>query len=304
MIYVVGIDGGGSTVRAVVMDENLSVVGQGAGGAVNPNLVGRAAAAGTIQTAVRAALAKTALTPEQISAVGIGVAGADAAHSADWLRETVRDVLPGAMVAASSDHEIALAGAHGERRGILVLAGTGSLACGANSAGDYVRVGGWGYLLGDEGSGFWLGMEGLRMVARAADGRSRQTGLTAALLGQLGLPDVGALVAWLYRADTPRNPEVAALAGLVLEQAALGDSAARIIVERAAQELALAARAVQHRLNREPLPLAFTGGLLSVPNLLNNLLCNLLELPGIPTPRHPPVVGAAILALDELKRRG
>jgi N-acetylglucosamine kinase-like BadF-type ATPase len=304
MIYVVGIDGGGSTVRAVVMDENLSVVGQSAGGAVNPNLVGRAAAAGTIQTAVRAALAKTALTPEQIGAVGIGVAGADAAHSADWLRETVRDVLPGAVVAASSDHEIALAGAHGERRGILVLAGTGSLACGANSAGDYVRVGGWGYLLGDEGSGFWLGMEGLRMVARAADGRSRQTGLTAALLERLGLADAGALAAWLYWADTPRNPEVAALAGLVLEQAALGETAAQTIVEQAARELALAARAVQHRLNMEPLPLAFAGGLLTAPNPLSSRLCELLGLADIPVPRYPPVVGAAILALHHLKHRG
>ncbi|MBC6935521.1 MAG: hypothetical protein DWB42_06740 [Chloroflexi bacterium] len=304
MTCVVGIDGGGSTVRAVVMDENLFILGQSSGGAVNPNLVGRDAAAETIRTVVRLALANASLAPEQIGAVGIGVAGADAAHSGDWLRETVRDVLPDAAVAASSDHEIALAGAFGERRGILVLAGTGSLACGANAAGDYVRVGGWGYLLGDEGSGFWLGLEGLRAVARAADGRSRKTGLTAALLERLGLADAGVLAAWLYWADTPRNPEIAALAGVVLEQAALGETAAQTIVEQAARDLALAARAVQRRLNMEPLPLAFAGGLLTAPNSLSSRLCELLGLADIPVPRHPPVVGAAILALNHLKHRG
>ncbi|MBI5669245.1 MAG: hypothetical protein HZC41_14675 [Chloroflexi bacterium] len=297
MSVVIGIDGGGSTVRAAVVDETLAVLGQAQGGAANPNVAGRDTAAQTIQTAVRTALASAGLAAEQISAVGIGVAGADMAHSEAWLREVVAEVLPDARIVPSSDHEIALTGAHGERRGILVLAGTGSLACGANAAGDYVKVGGWGYLLGDEGSGYWLGSMALRAVARAADGRDLATGLTAALLERLALPDARAIIGWLY--GTPRTADVAALAGVVLEQAAAGDRAAKAIVETGARELALAARTVRLRLGMEALPVAFAGGLLAESNLLSRRLCDLLGLAGLPSPRYPPVIGAAILALRQ-----
>lgn len=297
MSIVIGIDGGGSTVRAAVVNETLAVLGQAQGGTANPNAAGRAAAARTIQTAVQAALANAGLPAAQISTVGIGVAGADMAHSETWLREVVAGVLPDVLVVPSSDHEIALTGAHGDRRGILVLAGTGSLACGANGAGDYVKVGGWGYLLGDEGSGYWLGSMALRAVARADDGRDPATTLTAALLERLALPDARALIGWLYGA--PRTADVAALAGLVLEQAA-GDRTAKAIVETGARELALAARAVRLRLGVEALPVAFAGGLLAESNPLSRLLCDFLGLDEIPVPRYPPVIGAAILALRQI----
>ncbi len=295
MSIVVGIDGGGSTVRAAVVDDALIVRGQARGGTANPNVAGRAAAAQTIQSAVRAALAEACIAAEQIAAVGIGVAGADRVHSEAWLREVAAGVLPGARVVPSSDHEIALTGAHGERRGILVLAGTGSLACGANAAGEYVKVGGWGYLMGDEGSGYWLGSMALRAVARSDDGREPPTSLTPALLARLALPEARALTGWLYGA--PRTAEVAALAGLVLAHAAAGDRAARAIVETGARELALAARAVRLRLGMESLPVAFAGGLLAEPNPLTRLVCDELGLAAVPVPRYPPVVGAALLAL-------
>lgn len=300
MRTVIGIDGGGSTARAAVVDQGLAVLGQARDGTANPNVAGREQAALTIQAALRAAIMDAGLSPEQIGAVGIGVAGADAAHSEAWLREVTAGVLPDVVVVPSSDHEIALTGAHGERRGILVLAGTGSLACGANAAGDYVKVGGWGYLLGDEGSGYWLGLEGLRAVVRAADGRGAATSLSAALLERLGLPDALALIAWLYRAAVPRNAEAAALAALVLQQAEQGDTAASSIVEAAANELAQAARTAQRRLNDEPLPVAFAGGLLAEVNPLSRRLCQLLGLEAVPAPRYPPVIGAAILALRRL----
>lgn len=297
MTCVIGIDGGGSTVRVAVVDEALTVLGQAKGSTANPNVAGRTRAAETIQAAVRATLAESGLSAEHITAIGIGIAGADVVHSEAWLRDVVTGVLPSALVVPSSDHEIALTGAHGERRGVLVLAGTGSLACGANAAGDYVKVGGWGYLLGDEGSGYWIGLEALQAVVRAADGRGAVTSLSAVLLESLGLPDAPTLISWLYRSQKPRNADIAAMASLVLEQAGLGDMIAQNIVEAAARELALAARTVQHRLNREWLPVAFAGGLLAEANPLSTRLCDLLGLETIPTPRYPPVIGAAILAL-------
>jgi N-acetylglucosamine kinase-like BadF-type ATPase len=301
--YVLGIDGGGSTVRVVVVSSDLSVQGQSEGTSVNPNLVGRPTAMKTIQTAMKEAVANAGLKPEQIASVGMGVAGAGALHSEVWLREVAAGVLPHALVVPSGDHEIALVGAHGQRRGMLVLAGTGSLACGVGSSAEYVVVGARGYLLGDEGSGYWIGMEGLRAAVRGEDGRSRATGLTPAMLGKLGLNNVEDLIPWLYHSGQSRVRDVAALAGVVLEQAGQGDESAKSIVSRAVDELALAVRAVNFRFKMEHLPIAFAGGLLSSPNLLSTDLCAVFGLETIPLPKYPASIGAAIMALQAIGER-
>ena len=298
--FVLGIDGGGSTVRAAVVSSDLQLRGQSQGPAANPGTVGRESAAQRIQDAVRAALDDAGLEPGQIAAVGIGVAGAAAAHAEAWLRAVVRDVLPGALVAPSADYEIALVGALGRRRGVLVLAGTGSLAYGMNAAGESALAGGWGYLLGDEGGGCWLGLEGLRAVIRADDGSGPETSLSGALLAALEIDRPRDLIPWLYGAGTPRTQAIAALAPIVLEQAAAGDAAAQEIIARAAHHLAHLARTVISRLSLPAPDIAFAGGLLGALNPLSAALCRELDLPALPVPRHPPVIGAARLALDLL----
>jgi glucosamine kinase len=302
MTYVMGIDGGGSTVRVAVTSPDLTICGQSKGSTANPNLIGRDAAAATIRGAMRVAASDAGVSLYEISAVGIGVAGAEAAHSEAWLRGVVGGVLPDVPVYPSSDSEIALVGAHGERRGLLVLAGTGSLALGINAAGKMVMVGGWGYAIGDEGSGYWIGREAMMAAIRHDDGRGPATSLTASLLERLNLTEVRAMLPWFYQEGVSRTKEVATFAGLVLEHAEQGDVVAKRIVEQAAFELVLAARAVMLRLEMEPLPVAFTGGLLSGPNALTRLLCELLGLDGVPTPRYAPVIGAAILALRVAKK--
>jgi N-acetylglucosamine kinase-like BadF-type ATPase len=300
MDYVLGVDGGGSTIRVDVMTPDLKVCGQSRGATVNPNIVGRPSAMQTIQTAMREAIANAGLEPGEISAVGIGIGGAEAWHAEAWLREVVAGVLPHATVVPRSDHEIALVGAHGCRRGILVLSGTGSLTSGVGSSGDYILIGGLGYLLGDEGSGYWIGMEGLRAVMRSADGRGRSTQLTHDILGSLGLQETKHIARWVYEPGYPRNREVAELARLVLQQAENGDAVAQEIVVRAADELALATRALQHRLGMERLPIAFAGSLLTHNNPLSRLLCQLLYLDAIPLPKYPGTIGGAILAFEQM----
>jgi len=300
MTYVIGIDGGGSTVRVAVVTPDLHVVGESNGTTSNPNLVGRAVAMQTIQSAVREAVTAAHLITDDIAAVGIGIAGGDASHSETWLREVVAAVTPRAKVAPSSDHELALVAAHGQRKGILVLSGTGSLACGVGSSGNYVVIGARGYLLGDEGSGYWIGMEGLKASVRDDDGRGRHTKLTRLFLEQFGLPSVDSIVPWLYHSGVSRTKEIAAFANTVLAQAEYGDIVAADIILRAAEELALAARAVNYRFSMEALPIAFAGGLLSFSNPLSLKLCELLSLPELPQPRYAPVIGGAILALYKL----
>jgi N-acetylglucosamine kinase-like BadF-type ATPase len=303
MGWVMGIDGGGSHLRVAVVTPDLHTVAESQAGTANPVVIGPDAARLTIQATIRAALEAARLRPAQIAAVGIGIAGAAPCHSASaipWLQEVVHAVLPDAVVVPSADYEIALVGALGKRLGVLVLAGTGSLAYGVNAAGESALAGAWGYLLDDAGSGYWLGRQALEAIARAADGRGPQTALSDAVLGALGLSDAYALVPWLYDRAGPRTREVAALAPLVLAEAEAGDPVARDIVTRARDELTLVARTVIRRLRMENPPIAFAGGLLTAPNLLSLGLCRALDLPALPQPRYPPVIGAALLALSAL----
>ena len=297
MTYFMGIDGGGSNLRVVITTHDLAICAQTFfGETVNPGTVGRDKSAQTIQSAIQQTLAQANILPDQIAGVGVGIAGASAAHSANWLQEVIAEVTPQATASLSSDTEIALVGAHGERCGVLILAGTGSVAYGVNAGGESLQVGGWGYLMDDEGSGYRIGMDALRGITRAGDGRGEETTLTHKILNHLNLQTPLQLIKWLYRSETPRTRDVAKLAPLVIECASNGDTVAYQIIQTASQELALLCSTVIRRLGMQSPQIAFAGGLLQTPNLLNEQLCTLLNLPQIPEPQYPPVIGAALLA--------
>lgn len=297
-MIVMGIDGGGSNLRVALMDDMLTLLVQRQYGSVNPNVIGRDEAAALICEAMREVIALAGLTAVQVAGVGIGIAGAPANREAAWLRAVVAEVVPSAHIVPSADQEIALVAARGERYGLLILAGTGSNVYGVNREGDSVQVGGWGYLLGDEGSGYWISMEALRAVVRHHDGRGFGTRLTDAILARLNLDTPEHLIPWLYEGSHHR--EVATLAQLVLEMVDR-DSMAKAIIDRAAQELKTQADAALKRLHVTSLPVAFTGGLLEHANPLSLRLCELLELDALPPVKHPQVVGAGLLALQALR---
>lgn len=293
MKYALGIDGGGSGVRVVIVTPELQVLGSGEAGSANPNSAGREAAANNVQSAIRMALAHAQLDPHAIEVAGVGIAGTVTAQ--DWVQETLSHVLPATRLRIASDMEIALVGAHGERRGVLILAGTGSVAFGINDQGETIQVGGWGYLLGDEGSGYMLGLQALQAVVRADDGRGQPTRLTSAVLDALHLSAPRDLIQWVYAPG--RTRDIARLAPLVL--AAADDLVAQAIIAQNVSELALAGQTVARRLGIAHPAFAFAGGLLSEANPLTEGLCAALGLPGLPVPKYPPVIGAAILALAQ-----
>lgn len=296
MSLYLGIDGGGSHLRVVVTDAHLNALGQARGETANPSSIGHAEAARRLGAAIAEALAHANCPPGAIRAAGVGIAGASAEHSAGWLCDTLRASLPAARLALSSDIEIALVGAHGARHGALLLAGTGSVALAVDGrTGRRAQVGGWGYLLGDEGGGYWLGLSALRAIIRSADGLGAPTALQPALLAQLNLPTPRALIGWLYGA-TPRQREVAGLAPLVLATAQDSDPAAREIVEQGAQALARLARAAREQAGDPALALAFAGGLLAELNPLSRRVLALCDMAALPPARYPPVIGAALLA--------
>jgi len=298
--YYLGIDGGGSNVRAVIIDEALNTVASVTHAqTANPSVVGRDSASSVIQSAVRIALGRAKLSADQIHAAGLGIAGASAEHSAEWLHETMRAALPNAHIAASSDIEIALVGAQAKRYGVIILAGTGSVAYGVNTHGESVLVGGWGYLLGDEGGGFWLGLQALKHATHDYDTRpAHPSRLTVRVLESLKLTTGRGLIGYTYGTGKIEVRSIAELASLVLEESDSGEPNAQQIVEQAVDALASLVRLTQMRLNmpHNPSDIAFAGGLLQSETPLSKRLCARLNLDALPQPTHPPVMGAALLA--------
>lgn len=305
-----GIDGGGSTLRTAIVDAKLCPLATVSSGAANPSVIGHAAARAVIQRGIAAALEQARLRPPDIDTVAIGIAGASNTHSEDWLRQTVEPVLPGCLVVPSSDLEIALVGGLGQRTGILLLAGTGSAVYGSAPNGQRLQIGGWGYLLGDEGSGYWIGRQLLRhVIARFDAGEPVEAdALTRNCLARLGLSEPRELVGWLYRSEEAPAARIAGLAELVLLAADCSCSAdtcgewARTCVASAADHLARQVNLMRARLNWTEAPVAFAGGLLDNKNLLSEQVAHKLKLPARPVAGHSPVIGAALLARLEWKR--
>jgi N-acetylglucosamine kinase-like BadF-type ATPase len=205
-----------------------------------------------------------------------------------------------------NDALIALQAGIGHEPGIVIVAGTGSIAYGRNARGEAARAGGWGYVLGDEGSAYWIGRLALRAVVRHADGRGRPTSLTPRLLAHFGAQRAGELIEKVYH-EKLSPAAIAALAYHVQQARADGDTVATGILNRAADELTTAAAAVMTRLSLTEVPFSFVlaGGMFqAVPGLSDQLARLLPSLaPNSRTIRleAEPAVGAVQLAIAELQ---
>jgi glucosamine kinase len=227
----------------------------------------------------------------------VGAAGAGRDPERDELRKALRGENLAQRVVVTTDIEIALAAAFAEGPGIVISAGTGSIAVGRDRAGKQHRIGGYGWQMGDEGSGYAIGRAALGAVSRAADGRSPRTSLSERLLRATRSSDLDALIRWAAGASPA---EVAALAPHVLAVAAEGDQLAQGITDYAARELSQLAICLLPKMELDPpVRVAVTGGLLAPDQpLRKTLLAKLAEEPAFQpadTPVHA-VEGALRLA--------
>lgn len=260
---VIGVDGGGSKTRIWVADERGHQLGSadGPGSAVRPGEVDRSA--DVIVATTRDALAScemTHVTPK-VLCVGVAGVGREPERQALWQALVSRDVADEVVVHA--DAAIALDDAFGDGAGILLIAGTGSVAFGRGPTGATSRCGGWGPVCGDEGSGAWIGRRALSIVTASSDEREPPTALVGAVLTAAQVDDVTGLVAWGGRA-TPAD--LAALAPIVATVADAGDLRANALLSIASEELVLHVRTLARRLfgdERASVPVAFAGGLLA-----------------------------------------
>ena len=254
----VGVDGGGTHARAVAVDERGRELARrvGPAGLVDPR--DPACAAEAVARLVRAVLADAGAP--SAAALCCGLAGAGRPHEREAVRIALTLENRAALVSVVGDAEAAMADAFPDAAGVLVVAGTGSIAWARTADGEALRVGGWGQLLGDEGSGYDIALHALRAVARAADGRLPATTLTHALLSAADLRAPEDFVAWSASAT---KAQIASLAPPVLDCAERGDPAAVAVRDGAVTAIIQMVTTAAIRSELESPIIALAGGLLA-----------------------------------------
>jgi N-acetylglucosamine kinase-like BadF-type ATPase len=256
--FFLGIDGGGSKTAAVIVDSQGRIRGHGQAGSANYHTVGLETAVDHLTEATTQA-SRSAGCRAPLSAAWVGIAGLDNPTDHEVLLPKLRSLATSLRL--TNDAELVLS-ALDSAVGVALIAGTGAVALGRDRSGTRKRASGWGHLMGDEGSGYYIGSQALQAVVRAIDGRGGSTPLVEGLMTfwKLSRPD-DLLYQVYHRAD---KSDIARLAPLAFETAQAGDPVAQGIIRRAARELALAALTVGRGLefSGEDLPLALGGSLL------------------------------------------
>jgi N-acetylglucosamine kinase-like BadF-type ATPase len=297
----------------LLANEHGDVRAEARGGGANLQSSGELEVEKVLHQVMEAALAQVAASPDadpgiRPAAICLGIAGVDRPADAEAVRGIMRRIGFQTQTLVVNDALVALVAGAGDEPGVVVVAGTGSIAYARNAAGQAARAGGWGYLLCDEGGGFWIGRSALAAVVRQFDGRGPATLLTAMVLEQMRLSSPTELIHEIYYRDLHRHT-IAGLAGLVQRATDAGDAVAAQILKRAGGELAAAAASVITRLGMrgEAFPTVLAGGIFrGVPWLRDDVASRLSEV----APRSvvrllevEPAVGAVRLALAASKGR-
>ncbi len=303
-MYVCGWDGGGTKTEVCLMRDSGEALAASAFGPLNIN----GASEATVRASVRDALAYMAEQTGSLidcGALVIGMAGASNAKAVTLVEDAVRALGYEGPLRILGDQEIALAGAV-RGPGAVLIAGTGAICFGRDLHGNPFRVGGYGYLIDDGGSGYAIGRDILASVARAVDGRGKETCLKEMVFHFLGVQDIGGVITWLYAPGTGKK-EVASLAPLLAEALAGKDETAQGIAEKAAADLAELALTAWRKTGMRDGELALTGSILNrfsfIRELTERKILDALPALRVIAPRANAAQGAALLALKMVRQK-
>jgi N-acetylglucosamine kinase-like BadF-type ATPase len=306
--FVFGLDGGGSRTLGVILDEMGREISRGQGGPSNHQSVGVEAASKAIADALTTTIDAAGNPP--LAAACWGMAGLDRPEDERILKQMAERLLPQVHVEVVHDSTIALVGGtEGKRVGVVIIAGTGSIAVGYHPSGRIARASGWGHLLGDEGSGHFIALRGLNAATRAHDGRGPMTILVDRLTEAVNVPTLEELANRIYL-EGWTAPEVAALAPVILKAAEEGDEQAALIVNEAGMELALAARVVIEALGmvNDAFEVVLSGGVFKgsprMVEIIQQKLRDVNTRAEVILPRQEPVIGAGLIALEVIRLGG
>jgi N-acetylglucosamine kinase-like BadF-type ATPase len=299
MGLLIGIDGGGTKTRCVLVDQDLKILTCVEGGSSNPLSVGIEISASVIIDLIKRVL--TFAEVIEVDAVVIGSAGAGRKKNAKDLKRAELDLifrerLSIPYIEVVSDAEIAIEGAFAGNPGAILIAGTGSIIFGKDKKGNIVRSGGFGKIIGDEGGGYSIGRKGLNRAAKLFDGKYVKSTFINLLHKNFGINDLDSLILKVYSDKF----DIASTAGLVIEAAGKGDKICRKILDEESDEFLYYIMKFKQKFKQKTFKLCFSGGLLTTENYYSKMLKskikkNFNEIEFV-KPIYPPEVGAAILA--------
>jgi len=302
MPYVFGIDGGGTHSRAILMTDKGKVVFVGKGPSLNYHDIGAGQVSSTIKRLFNDALSKAHARPDECKGVCLGLAGAGQQHDRDILQPIFNDLFGKESYLLMGDAQIALVGGTLSEIGIIVLAGTGSMVYGRNEDNVEGRVGGYGPLLSDQGSGYHIGLEALKMIVQYHDDMEDKPDFHDLVFNHIGVERIGDFISWVNSTSATRE-RIASIAPIVIQAANEDDPLADEILNRQADGLAKCVDALHKRLSfPERADVVLSGGLFSDTSYFSQMLRRKIHyfIPGanVIAPKLDAVVGAALYALS------
>jgi len=310
-LYIIGIDGGGTKTTSVLCALDGAILAEAQGAPTNFQIIGIERASHTILDLIETCCHSVGCSISQIGAVVAGLAGAGRSGDKQSMHDGIMDLAHARNLAINilvveSDARIALEGAFSGKPGLIIIAGTGSIVFGKDEHGKIFRAGGWGRLIGDEGSGYAIGQQAFRAVARSLDDKRAKTKLTMLFEKRYGLNTQETIIDSLYK----ENFDIASVVPTVIEAALKGDKAAKRILENEALELVDLVGITLKKMNmniKRPFkrPLALIGGTLMNENYYSRKVISVIRKKMLPVSIHQaessPVIGATVMAIDALK---
>ncbi|OGU59877.1 MAG: hypothetical protein A2V66_05080 [Ignavibacteria bacterium RBG_13_36_8] len=305
MNYLIGIDGGASKTNCVITDLNLNIVHKCTGGPSNFLVGGIDESVNIILNLIDTCAEKLMIDYNDVGAIVLGIAGAGREESAEYFKERIlrqagklRNSLKSLCVV--SDARIALEGAFSGNAGCVFIAGTGSILLCKDSSGEIHRVGGYGRVIGDEGSGYSIGRKGLNAMAKSYDGRCLKTMLEKIFEEKFDVKNTDSLIEAVYS----KNMDIASIVPLVINCAEKNDEVCLNILEEECEEIILHIRAALAKTKEPALKLCLVGGLVENENfysvLLREKISKALPEVEIQAPQYPPEIGAVLIAKKKL----
>lgn len=303
MKYVIGIDGGGTKTQAALLRLNGEVVSHDEAGPSNYHNVGVEQARRVLEEACMKVIRKAGVDARSVETVVASLAGLDCSFDFKAMQDAVEG-FPIGSITLVHDSMAALYATNAGRESTIIIAGTGSATAGINSRGEYARAGGWGYILGDEGSGFYLAKRGIVATLLEHEERGPKTMITSLLLKRFNAKTPDEIIWHVYTGGMSIT-DFARLAPLVTEAALNGDDVAISILRDAGRELANTVGGVIRRLKMEDdeFPIGLIGGVFKAGRLVKEPLEEAVHKVApksyLTSPRFPPVIGSSLIALEK-----
>lgn len=308
MNYVLAVEGGGTKTNSVIADENGNIIAKSTTGPSNFLIVGFEKACENIIQGLQDCINNSKINNSDLKVAMLGLTGAGRKLDQDNMRKAFKDYSTSKgftfnSIIVDSDARISLEAAFPNKPGMILISGTGSIMFGKDGQGNLYRVGGWGRILGDEGSGFYIGKKGLISSIKQIDGRGEKTLLFDLISEKYNLNSLETIIKSIYT----DNFDIAKIAPLVFEAAEKDDKIAKEILNEAADELLLHIETMLKKVNfDDKIGLSFVGSIITNDNyirrkIVNYINSNLKQIE-LNDSNNEPIYGAIVMAINELKK--